>query len=135
MTGNFRWLTGAAALGMLAGAGLTTALAQSPSFGLDPPRVAPHIFQVVLDNERVRVLKVTERQGETQPLHTRGDRVVVHMNSCGWIIESDDGETRMESYKVGDVYWRDAVTGGGQARNLIQDCLSLEIELKDPDRR
>jgi hypothetical protein len=121
-----------AAVGMLVGAGLTVALAQSPSRALDPPRVAPHIFEVVLDNERVRVLKVTERHGETQPLHSRADRVVVHMSPCGWVFEDEDGKTQMESYKVGDVYWRDAVTLGGQTSAVIQDCLSLAIELKDP---
>ena len=114
--------------GMLVGAGLTAALAQSPA--LDPPRVAPHIFEVQLDNERVRVLKVTERSGETQPLHARADRVVVHLNSCAWVIEEEDGSTRMVSYGPGDVYWRDAATLGGRTSNVIQDCLSLEIELK-----
>ena len=122
----------AATAGMLVGAGLTAALAQSSSRALDPPRVAPHIFEVVLDNERVRVLKVTERHGETQPLHSRADRVVVHMSPCGWVVEDETGATRMESHKVGAVYWRDAVTLGGQTSAVIQDCLSLEIELKDP---
>jgi hypothetical protein len=49
-----------AALGGLLGYGV--ALAQLSA--MDPVRVAPHIFQNVLENERVRVLKVTERNGE-----------------------------------------------------------------------
>lgn len=118
----------AALLGMIVGAGLTAALAQSPA--LDPPSVAPHIFEVLLDNERVRVLKVTERNGETQPLHARADRVVVHLNSCAWVVEEEDGSTRMQSYKSGDVYWRNAVTLGGRTSNVIQECHSVEVELK-----
>lgn len=118
----------AAVLGLVVGAGLTAALAQSPA--LDPPRVAPHIFEVLLDNERVRVLKVTERNGETQPLHVRADRVVVHLNSCAWVVEEEDGSTRMESYKSGDVYWRNAAAFGGHTSNVIQECHSVEVELK-----
>ena len=118
----------AAIVGMLGGAALTRALAQS---AVDPPQVAPHIFEVAMENERVRVLKVTERHGETQPLHRRADRVVVHLNSCAWVDERDDGSTEMTSYRPGDVYWRDAAAFGGGTSNVIQDCLSLEIELKD----
>ena len=121
-------ITLAVVAGIIIGAALTAALAQTPA--LDPPRVAPHMFEVRLENERVRVLKVTERSGETQPLHSRGDRVVVHLNSCAWVIEEEDGSTRMVSYGPGDVYWRDAVTLGGRTSNVIQDCLSLEIEVK-----
>ena len=120
----------AAAIGLAVGVGLTTALARTPSLALDPPAVAPHIFEVVLDNDRVRVLKVTERHGETQPLHARGDRVVVHLTPCAWTYEADDSSTQMESYKVGEAYWRNAVTIGGQTSDVIQDCISLEVELK-----
>ena len=119
----------AAALGLVVGLTLNRAAAQS---ALDPPVVAPHIFSLVFENERVRVLKVTERQGETQPLHKREDRVVVHLNSCAWTYEDDEGGTRMASYKPGDAYWRDAAVLGGRPPDQVQDCLLLEIELKEP---
>ncbi len=118
----------AALAGLAVGVALTSALAQSPA--LDPPRVAPHIFEVLLDNERVRALKVTERHGETQPLHHRGDRVAVYLTNCAWLIEDEDAPARMESYRFGDVVWRDAETFGGQTSNVIDACLSVEIELK-----
>lgn len=127
MTQRIRILFAATAGGLI-GAWLTTALAQSPA--LDPPQVAPHIYEVLLDNERVRVMKVTERNGETQPLHRLGDRVVAYISNCAWISENDDGETRMDGYKFGEVVWRDAETKGGTS-NVIDACLSLAIELKD----
>lgn len=114
--------------GLALGATYSGAFAQPDP--LDPPRVAPHIFEVVLENERVRVLKVTERQGETQPLHRRADRVVVHLNSCAWLTEQEDGSTSMASYGPGDAYWRDAAVLGGQTAEQVQDCLLLEVELK-----
>jgi hypothetical protein len=47
---------------------------------LDPVRVAPHIYELAFENERVRVLKKTIRNGETPPLHAHPDRVVVYLN-------------------------------------------------------
>ncbi len=123
-----RGILTAAALGLVADMTLTKALAQPKA--LDPPRVAPHIFEVLLENDRVRVLKVTERHGETQPLHARRDRVVVYLTPCAWVITDETGETRMDGYKFGEVEWRDAVTLGGQTSNVIDACLSVEIELK-----
>lgn len=118
----------AALAGLAAGSAVTLALAQSSI--LDPVRVAPHIFEVVLDNERVRVLEVTDRNGETQPLHAHPDRVIVYLSPCAWLVETDDGETRMESYRFGDVLWADGTTHGGQTSTVVQECRSVEIELK-----
>ena len=113
---------------LLAGLGLATALAQSPA--LDPVRVAPHIYESVLDNRRVRVLKVTERNGETPPLHAHPDRVVVFLSPCAWMETAEDGRTVMQSYKLGDVLWANRTTHGGETSRVIQECSLLEIELK-----
>lgn len=120
----------AAAGGLLAGVALMAAFANAASPALDPPRVAPHIYEVALDNDRVRVLKVRERNGENQPLHALEDRVVVHLSPCGWLTQDDSGASAMVSHKVGAVYWADAEIRGGETREVIQDCLSLAIELK-----
>ena len=119
------WLLGAAM-----GSWLTLALAQGSI--LDPARVAPHIFEVLLENERVRVLRVTDRNGETQPVHTHPDRVVVYLSPCAWLVEEADGSARMVSYRFGDVYWEDALTHGGRTSAVVQECRSVEIELKEP---
>ena len=115
-------------IGLLAGLGLATALAQSPA--LDPVRVAPHIYESVLDNQRVRVLKVTERNGETPPLHAHPDRVVVFLSPCAWMETAEDGRTVMQSYKLGDVLWANRTTHGGETSRVVQECSLLKIELK-----
>lgn len=120
----------AALLGLVAGIGITTVFAQSPA--LDPARVAPHIFEVVLENDAVRVLRVTDRNGETQPLHSHPDRVVVHLSPCAWLVEEDDGSSRMESYKFGEVVWADALTHGGMTSTVVEECRSVEIEIRKP---
>lgn len=120
----------AALLGLVTGVGITSVFAQSPA--LDPARVAPHIFEVELENDAVRVLRVTDRNGETQPLHAHPDRVVVYLSPCAWMVEEDDGSMRMESHKFGEVLWEDALTHGGMTSSVVEECRSVEIELKKP---
>ena len=52
---------------------------------LDPVLVAPHIYALVFENEKVRVLRQTVRNGETSPLHGHPDRVMVYLQSCAWL--------------------------------------------------
>ena len=117
-----------AATGVLLMLGLATVLAQSPA--LDPVRVAPHIYQTVLDNERVRVLKMTERNGETAPLHAHPDRVIVFLSPCAWMDTTDSGRPTMESFRLGDVVWGEERMHGGETSRVAQECSRLEIELK-----
>jgi len=116
------------ATGVLFALVLTTVSAQSPA--LDPVRVAPHIYASVLDNERVRVLKVTDRNGQTSPLHAHPDRVVVFLSPCAWMETDASGEKIMQSFKLGDVIWAEGITHGGETSRVVQECSLLEIELK-----
>ena len=110
--------------------GLLAALALAQSPALDPVLVAPHIYESVLSNERVRVLKVTDRNGETAPLHAHPDRVVVFLSPCAWLETAPDGQTTMQSFKLGDVLWAKRNTHGGETSRVVQECSLLEIELK-----
>jgi hypothetical protein len=113
-------------LGGLLGFGIATAQFSA----LDPVRVAPHIYQNILENERLRVLKVTERNGETPPLHSHPERLLVHLSPCAWMEVTGDGAKRMQSFKLGDVTWEPPITHGGETSNVVQDCSRLEIEMK-----
>ena len=115
--------------GILLGASFTIAMAQGSMF--DPAIVAPHIYETTLENDRVRVLKATTRNGETPPLHSHPDSVVVYLTSCAWMQTDDEGRSEMESYDAGDVVWVGRVTHGGETSKVVHDCLSLQIELKE----
>ena len=108
--------------------GIAVASAQSPA--LDPVNVAPHIYETVLENGQVRVIKVTERTGETPPLHEHPDRVLVYLSPCAWLEETPDGKKSMQSFRLGDVQWADAITHGGVTSTVVQECSLLAIELK-----
>ncbi len=96
---------------------------------LDPIRVAPHIFQLEFENERVRVLRQTVRNGETQPLHAHPDRLLVYLQTCAWIEDDGQGGERMQQFKYGEVVWAEAETHGGETATVVQECKILEIEL------
>ena len=106
-----------------------TTITVSASSPLDPLRAAPHIYELAFENERVRVLRRTIRNGETPPLVAQPDRVVVYLNPCAWLIEDQQGK-RMESFKFGTPTWAPAGSHGGETANVIQECRVLEIELK-----
>ncbi len=112
------------AAGLATGAGINDAL--------DPVRVAPHIYEVAFENERVRVLDVTVRNGEMAPLHTHPDRLVVYLSACAWLETTGDGERRMQSYSPGDVVWEPGMMHGGEPPTVVHDCRQLDIEFAEP---
>lgn len=109
---------------------LVTVASVAATSPFDPVRVAPHIYEVAFENERVRVLNRTIRHGETSPLISQPDRVVIYLNPCAWLVEEEDGSKSMESFKFGTPVWVPAETHGGDTANVIQQCSVLEIELK-----
>jgi hypothetical protein len=96
---------------------------------LDPLRAAPHIYELAFENDQVRVLRRTVRNGETPPLVSQPDRVVVYLNPCAWMVEDESGK-RMESFKFGEPTWQPANTHGGDTANVIEECHIVEVELK-----
>jgi len=108
---------------------LAAVVAAAVPMPLDPLKVAPHIYELEFENERVRVLKQTIRNGETQPLHAHPDRVQVYLQSCAWLEDDGEGGERMQLYKIGESTWAPAETHGGNTSNVAQECLVLEIEL------
>ena len=96
---------------------------------LDPIRVAPHIYELEFENQRVRVIKQTVRNGETQPLHGHPDRLLVYLQTCAWVEEDGEGGKRMQSFKYGEVVWANAETHGGGNASVVQECKILEIEM------
>lgn len=115
---------------LLIGGLLGYGLAEGQFSALDPVSVAPHIFENVLENDKLRVLKVTERNGETPPLHAHPERLVVYLSPCAWMEAGVDGRTEMQAFRLGDVVWAGSLTHGGETSKVVQDCSRLEIELK-----
>lgn len=96
---------------------------------LDPVKVAPHIYALKFENERVRVIEQILRRGDTQPLHAHPERLLVYLQTCTWMEEDSQGGKRMQEFKYGDVAWADAESHGGANPEVVQECRILEIEM------
>ncbi len=96
---------------------------------LDPIQVAPHIYELAFENERVRVLRQKVRVGETQLVHAHPDRVMVYLQSCAWLEDDGAGGEQMKLFKLGEAVWAPAETHGGRSVDVAQECNILEIEL------
>lgn len=96
---------------------------------VDPIRVAPHIYELAFENDRVRVLRRTIRSGEIAPVVAQPDRVVIYLNPCAWLEDDGEGGERMQAFKYGTPVWAQEASHGGTALNVVQQCNVLEIEL------
>jgi hypothetical protein len=105
-------------------------LAAIPS-ALDPVRVAPHIYELAFENERVRVLKKIIRNGETPPLHSHPDRVVVYLNPCAWMEDDNEGGQRMQSFGYGEPTWAQAESHGGVTADVVQEVASPRMSYRN----
>jgi hypothetical protein len=108
-------------------AAVVTAAVPEP---LDPINVAPHIHKLKFENDRIRVIEQILRRGETQPLHTHPDRLLVFLQTCAWMENDSDGSKRMQEFKYGEVVWAAAETHGGSNPEVVQQCRILEIEMR-----
>jgi hypothetical protein len=117
-----------AALSALATLGLSEGFAQQSN--LDPTVVAPEEFATVLENERIRVVRVIVVDGTKPARHSHPDRVVIFVNQCTWIETDDDGSIFEETYAAGEVSWQEAIIHESYPNRVKDTCELLEVELK-----
>jgi hypothetical protein len=101
------------------------------TFAQDPMKVAPSIFRILLENNRVRVLQEWLRPGEKEPMHSHPRAVVYALNSFnGKSVSSSRKVTAFEA-NARDVTWSE------EQAHSIQNTGKTEIhaiivELKTP---
>jgi quercetin dioxygenase-like cupin family protein len=74
----------------------------------DAAKVAPHVYKVVFENERVRVLEVTMEPGDHTEMHSHPDYVVYLLSDGKVRFTAADGETAELELPAGAVMWREA---------------------------
>jgi quercetin dioxygenase-like cupin family protein len=91
---------------------------------LDPVRVAPQSYRVVLDNPQVRVLRVRIDGGQKVPLHEHSlNRVVVYLSDQRVRVTSPAGEVTEAVAKAGEVRW------AGTARHAEENLAEKPFEV------
>lgn len=100
----------------------------------DLVKVAPNNVQVLLDNDRVRVLEVHLKPGEKIGMHSHSAYLVYSFSGGKVKYTYPDGKTEEREVKAGQAIWRAAEThasenvGTGETHSLL-------VELKGSARK
>ena len=95
----------------------------------DPITVAPDVYRVLFENERVRLLDIRLKPGGKSPLHTHPGFVAYNLNDCEVRFISEDGKSEDVKLKAGEAFWSDAVAHS--VENIGKtECRALNFELK-----
>lgn len=107
---------------------MKTIAAEESVASLDPLKIAPRNYRLLMDNARVRVYEVTIRPGEKIALHSNGPSVIYVFNDGRLKHTYPDGKVRETDAVKGTVIWDDAETH--ETENVGEtDIHSLKIEL------
>ena len=104
----------------------------APAEPMDAALVDPEHYRVEVDNEYVRVLRVTIGPHEKLKLHRHPDTkaVLIHLTDQNMRITSPDGAQRASKYAAKQVRWVESA-GAHQDENLNDTPLRfIRIELK-----
>lgn len=74
----------------------------------DAAKVAPHVYGVVFENERARVLEVRMKPGESTTMHSHPDYIVYVLGDGKVRLTSPSGESAEVELAAGAVMWREA---------------------------
>lgn len=96
----------------------------------DPTITDPDKYEVVFENEQVRVLEYHDEPGQKTSPHEHPDSVMYTLSSFRRRLIDGSGESREVKLEPGDVRWLDAQTHSGEN---IGDTPThvLFVELKD----
>ena len=97
----------------------------SPKFpALDPVKVDPKRYKVVLENDQVRVLRVRYGPHDKGVTHEHLlNRAVTFLTDGQMKITTPDGESKIQKTAVGDIIW------GGQARHIEENLGDQPFEV------
>ena len=94
---------------------------------MDATAVEPDHYKAVLENDHVRVVRITYAAGEEGARHSHPNGVLVFLNDGSSELTPEDGTKREDNFKAGDTMWAPAETHHGKAITEVQAIL---VELK-----
>lgn len=80
------------------------------SFAADPLEVAPSMYKLKFENERVRVMEVTFQPGQKIAEHSHPEHFIFVEQGGSLQIVHPDGSTMDANLKAGDIVWVNAET-------------------------
>ena len=106
---------------------LATGLFATQSLAMDFLEAAPEQTKVLVDNEKVRIIRATFKQGDKIPMHSHPDIVVYIVKSGRVNFTNEDGKVTESDTKAGEVLFRPAVT---HSQEHLDASEAIVIELK-----
>lgn len=95
----------------------------------DAVTVAPHIYEVVLENDRVRVLLVCGNAGDRSDLHTHPAQVAVALTDGGYRFRDANGDATEVQLEAGMAMYLDPVEHSTELLGPVNSKIIL-VELK-----
>jgi quercetin dioxygenase-like cupin family protein len=95
----------------------------------DAVTVAPHLYKVLLENDRVRVLEVRAQPGVKSAMHTHPNYVAVAISDGKYRFTSPDGKSVEMELKPGQTLFLDPVEHATEILGTSEAHIVL-IELK-----
>lgn len=100
-------------------------------FAQDAAKVDPEHYKVVVDNDKVRVLRINYDPGEESKMHSHPEGVVVFMSETKGKMKTENGESMDMNMNKGDIMWTEEAKH--QPKNVGDNPFEvIQIELKNP---
>jgi hypothetical protein len=106
---------------------LKAGAARSPAVALDPVKLDPEHHLVILENDRVRVIRTILEPHLKSPRHEHPHYVVVYLTDLHTTMTMADGRNVDNPRKPGDVAWRDALS---HVTENIGEKTAVEIQVE-----
>jgi quercetin dioxygenase-like cupin family protein len=104
-----------------------------PALGQDPVKVDPKHYKVELENEQVRVLRISYGPGEKSAMHEHPPSVAVFLTDGQVKFTLPVGKTQVVSSKAGETVWE---AGGKHLPENIGgkpfELILVELKSKPP---
>jgi len=95
----------------------------------DPAESDPTLYQVVFENERVRVLRYHDRPGDRTSMHHHPDFVLLALGPFRRRLTFPDGTIRERAFRAGEVAWNGAQSHAGEnIGDTDTDVLIVELK-------
>lgn len=100
---------------------------KSPPVALDPVKLDPEHHPVILENDRVRVIRTILVPHLKSPRHEHPHYVVVYLTDLHTTMTMADGRNVDNPRKPGDIAWRDALS---HVTENIGEKTAVEIQVE-----
>ena len=101
------------------------------AFAQDPIKVGPNIYKVVHENDRVRVLEIRFKPGDSIAMHSHPDHYVIVTSGGTLQLSKPDGTKSDITAKAGEVLWIPAESHAAKNTGTTE-IVGYVNELKEP---